>query len=660
MHFPKRAPGPSPWGRFRFPSCRSLSVSEMAQGARGFFKLQGRARFSFHASRFTCLVLSSFVITSCIHREPPADLTIINGTEPDSLDPHIVTGIPEMRITKALFDGLTKLDPRMARPIPALAERWDISPDGRVYTFHLRTNAVWSTGEPITTADVVWSWMRALSPATAGDYVDQLFRIRGAEDWHYGRTKDPSHVGIRPVDASTLRVELNTPISFFPDLCALPVLAVVPRQVIETHGDRWLHAQPLPTSGAFTLGAWRVNDKVRLLRNSRYWDAANTASQIIDVLPTGSANTALNLYETGVADIVWDKDLVPAELTDILVKRPDFHTFNYLGTYFYRFNITRPPFNDARVRQAFAMATDKRRIIRKLTKGAETPASHFVPVGVTNYTSPESLPFNPEAARKLLAEAGFPGGKGFPRVQYAFPSASGGGAKLHGKIGIELQQMWRDALGVDVELRQIERKVFYSLQSKLDYDISMSSWVGDYNDANTFLDVFTSFSGNNRTGWKNPRYDELIREANLQTDTKKRAEIFRQAELILVAEESPIVPLYFYAGFNYYHPERIGGVWPNLLDEHPLQYIYRRKEKPRAGLHRFTPHPDPLPVEGRGNSIGADFPAFRSATSSPLLVERSQSTAPRSQTYLSPQRGEGVRVRGENASNCSAMKSLGD
>jgi oligopeptide transport system substrate-binding protein len=552
---------------------------------------RGKSRLACHASRITFLLLSTFVLTSCVHREPPADVTVVNGTEPESLDPHIVTGIPEMRLVKALFDGLVKLDPREARPIPALAERWEVSSDGRVYTFHLRTNAVWSTGELITTTDVVWSWMRALSPATAGDYAGQLFYIKGAEDWYNGKTKDPSQVGIRALDPHTLRVELNAPLAFFLDLCAAPAFAIVPRAIIEKRGDRWLLARPLPTSGAFTLGAWRVNDKVRLIRNPRYWDAANTLSEIIDVLPTGSPNTALNLYETGVADIVWDKDLVPAELMDILVKRPDFHAFNYLGTYFYRFNTTRPPFNDPRVRRAFAMATDKPRITTKITKGAEQPALHFVPGGVANYDAPNGLPFDIEQARKLLAEAGFPGGKGFPRMTYTFFSAAAGGAKMHGKIAVELQQMWRDALGIEVELRQIERKIFYSSQSRLEYDLSASSWIGDYNDANTFLDLFTSFSGNNRTGWKNPRYDELIREANLQTDMKRRAEIFRQAELILVAEEAPIVSLYFYAGFNYYDPEKIGGVWSNILDEHPLQYIYKKSRGSR--------------VEGRGPDASA-------------------------------------------------------
>jgi oligopeptide transport system substrate-binding protein len=540
------------------------------------------ARFSFGKSGMPRLISSCFLLpfvlflTGCSRTEPRADVTIINGNEPESLDPHIVTGISEMRITKALFDGLTKLDPRHARPVPALAERWDISADERTYTFHLRTNAVWSTGEPITAPDVIWSWFRALDPMTAGDYADQLFRVRNAKAWHEGKIKDQSQVGLIAMDAHTLQVELDSPAAFFLDLCSLPFLAVVPRQAIEKYGDRWLHAEPLPTSGAFTLGAWRLNDKVRLLRNPRYWDVANTASAIIDVLPVGSPNTALNLYETGAADVVWDKDLVPAELMDLLTKRPDFHGFTYLGTYFYRFNVTKPPFNDARVRRAFALATDKPKIISKLTRGAEIPATHFVPDGVANYSAPSGLGYDPTAARQQLAAAGFPGGKGFPRVTYTFFSASGG-ARLHGKVAVELQQMWREVLGVEIELRQVERKIFYSSQSKLDYDISTSSWVGDYNDANTFLDIFQSDSGNNRTGWKNDRYDALIKDANAQTNPQQRAEIFQQAERILIADEAPIVPLYFYAGFNYYDATKVGGIWQNILDEHPMQYIYKKK-----------------------------------------------------------------------------------
>ena len=534
----------------------------------------------------------SFLTTGCVRREAPADLVIINGNEPESLDPATVTGISEMRIARTLFEGLLRLDPRTAEPIPALAERWDISPDGTVYTFHLRTNAAWSTGERITTEDVVYSWMRALSPSTAGDYAGQLFYIKNAEPYYNGKIKDRAEVGIRALDAWTLRVELEQPVAFFLDLCTFPTLAVVPRQTIERYGDRWLNQEPLPCSGAFQLVAWRLNDKVRVRKNPHYWDAANTRSTLIDILPIASPTVALNLYERGVADIVWDKDLVPVELLDVLVKRPDFHTFNYLGSYFYRFNITREPFNDPRVRKAFALVTDKRRITEKLTKGGEKPASHFVPEGVANYQSPPGLGLDPELGRRLLAEAGFPGGKGFPHRQYSFFSAASGGAKMQGKIAVELQQMWHEQLGVKIELRQIERKVFYSQQSRLDYDISASSWIGDYNDANTFLDLFMSNSGNNRTGWKSPKYDELIRRANLQTDAIARAELFRQAESLLVMEETPIVPVYFYAGFNYFDTRKIQGVYQNILDEHPLQYIYKVTPRAHAQAVRWGIEPD--------------------------------------------------------------------
>ena len=519
-----------------------------------------------------CLALA-FVLAGCLHPEPPANLVIINGNEPESLDPAIVTGVSEMRITKALFEGLLRLDPKTAQPIPGLAERWDASSDGKVYTFHLRTKAAWSTGQPITAEDVVYSWMRALSPATAGDYAGQLFYIKNAEDYYNGKIKDPALVGIRALDTHLLQVELEHPLAFFLDLCTFPTLAVVPRQTITRRGDRWLSERPLPTSGPYQLVAWRLNNKVRLRKNPYYWDAANTQSEIIDILPIGSPNAALNLYETDVADIVWDKDLVPAELLDVLMKRPDFHTYDYLGTYFYRFNVTRKPLDDARVRRAFALATNRERIIKKITMGGEKPAYHFVPEGVANYSPPQGPAFNPQQARQLLAAAGYPGGKGFPPLQYAFYSAASGGARLPGKIAIELQQMWREELGIEVELRQIERKIFYSAQSRLDYDLSASSWIGDYNDPNTFLDMFLSNSGNNRTGWNNARYDDLIRQANLQTDLQRRAALFRQAETILIAQEVPIVPIYFYAGFNYFDPNKIQGIYQNILDEHPLQVI---------------------------------------------------------------------------------------
>jgi oligopeptide transport system substrate-binding protein len=417
-----------------------------------------------------------------------------------------------------------------------------------------------------------------------------------------------------------LRVELNSPLAFFLDICCFPILAIVPRQAIESRGDRWLTGRPLPASGPYELVAWRLNDKVRLRKNPNYWDAANTRSELVDLLPTASPNTALNLYETGLADVIWDKDLAPVELMDTLAKRPEFHSYTFLAACFYRFNVTRKPLDDPRVRRAFALATDRERLIRKLGFSAEKPAFHLVPDGVAGYQSPEGLGFDPPRARKLLAEAGFPGGRGFPRFQYTFFAATGGAAKMQGKIAVELQQMWREVLGVEVELRQIERKIFYNAQSRLDYDLSASSWVGDYNDANTFLDLFTGTSGNNWTGWKNARYDSLIRDANRQRDLGRRAALFREAEALLINEDVPLVPLYSYAGFTWFNNERIKGIYPNVLDEHPIQDVWRvwpgsKAQSPRsiAALPSGLPAPQ-FPRRDSGNLISSSGSPANRAT----------------------------------------------
>ena len=525
----------------------------------------------------------TLLLTACANHEPPADLTIINGAEPESLDPAIITGQPDGRVVGSLFEGLTRLDPKTADAVPAIAERWDLSPDGTIYTFHLRSNAVWSTGEPITAPDFVYSWQRVLDPNTASDYAGQLFYIKNGEDFNAGKIKDPTQLGVKALDARTLRVELDSPTPFFLDLCAFRTLAVVPRATIEKHGDRWMKARPLPLSGAYTLDFWRVNDKIRVRKNPRYWDAANVLNQIVDFIPCDQPNVALNLYETGAADIIWDKGLVPAELMDLLRKRADCHNFDYLGTYFYRYNVNHKPFDDPRVRQALALAVDKQRIVERITKAGEKVATHLTPKGMSNYRPPEGLGYNPDAARKLLADAGFPGGKNFPPFQYLFNSSRG-----HEQIAIELKDMWKKELGIEMELRQVEWKVYLTEQSKLNFHLSRSSWIGDYKDPNTFLDMFMSNNGNNRTGWNNPRYDALIKDANRQTDPKKREPLLQQAETLLIRDDLPIVPLYFYVGVTFYHPDRIEGIHPNLLDEHPINRI-RRKAPRSAGVSPASP-----------------------------------------------------------------------
>jgi oligopeptide transport system substrate-binding protein len=477
-----------------------------------------------------------------------------------------------LRVINGLFEGLTRYDPGTARPIPGLAETWEISPDGRLYTFHLRDHLLWSPGQPITADDVVYSWRRVLDPRTASEYAGQIFYLTNAESFNNGTLRDANQVGVHAVDQRTVTVVLTSPTAFFLDLCAFQTLAVLPRQRIERDGEQWLRSGDLPTSGPYLLDGWRLNYKIRLRKNPYYWDAANTRSGIIDFLSVSAPNTALNLYETGRADVIWDQNVIPGELLDELKKRPDYHTFPYLGTYYFRFNTTQPPFGDPRVRRALALALDKSRLVTKFLHAGETPATHLVPDGAAHYQPVSGLGYDPGEARRLLAEAGFPGGRGFPRFHYLFDASEGGG-RIHEQLAVEMQHQWEEQLGIRVELAQMEKKVYLTAVNHLDYELARASWIGDYNDPNTFLDLFRSNNGNNQTGWKNPRYDALLRQANEQTDPARRISLLQEAEKILVHDELPIVPLYFYAGFTFYNPAKIKGIEPNILDIHPPNYI---------------------------------------------------------------------------------------
>lgn len=531
--------------------------------------------------RTTLLPFALVLLLLACRPLPPADLTILNGPEPSSLDPILVTGVEELRAVLPLFEGLARPHPETSRPSPGLAEQWTLSPDRRTYTFLLRSNATWSTGEPITSADVVYSWRRVLEPTNACQYANLLFPVRGAEAFHLGRTPDFGTVGLQALSPRLVQVELTHPCAYFLDLCAFQTLAVVPRQSIERFGDRWIQARPLPVSGPYTLDFWRLNDRVRLRRNDRYWDAAHTASEVVDLLSVTAPNTVLNLYLKGQGDIIWDKPLVPTELMPELRQRPDYHAFPILGTFFLRLNVTRPPLHDPQVRRALALATDKPRLTQRITASGEEPAQHLVPTVTAHYRRGPGQDHDPEEARRLLARAGFPGGQGFPTLDLLIDSAVGGPSRVTERTGIELQDMWQRELGIRVEIRRMEKKAFLVAQRNLDYGISRSSWIGDYNDPNTFLDLFMSGNGNNRTGWSHPRYDELLRAAAAEPDLDRRASLLAEAETLLVREEATVIPLWFEVGFNLYRPDEIQGVHPNALDTHPIHAIRR--------LRRATP-----------------------------------------------------------------------
>ena len=502
-----------------------------------------------------------------------ADLVFMNGAEPEPLDPALMTAQASGRVAYALFEGLTAFDPS-AKPQPGVAESWTVSDDARTYTFRLRRNAVWSNGETVTANDFHYAWRRTLAPETGAEYVSQLHVVRNARAFTEGEVTDFNEVGVRVLDPFTLEVTLENPTPYFLDLCAFVTLLPVHRATVEKYGDWATNPRHFVGNGAFTLAEWRLFDRVRVVKNPRYWNAAQVGMQSIDILPSAKANTAFNFYSTGLSDLMMDKGLAPTSLMDQLRVRPDFHAAPFLGNYFVRFNVTRKPFNDPRVRQALALVVDKVLICEKITRAGELPASSLTPPGTGgNYQAPPGLTRDPDAARRFLAEAGFPGGRGFPLFSYLYK----GDSDLDRDIAVELQGMFARELGIKMLLQPQEWTVYLSSQGNLDYDICRSSWVGDYNDPYTFLGMFITGDGNNRTGWSNPAYDELIRAAAREADPVKRFGIFAEAEQILIREDVPICPLFYYVGIQFYDATRLGGIESNLLDEHPLKHIYWKK-----------------------------------------------------------------------------------
>lgn len=527
-----------------------------------------------HISAWTAAwIASACLLTSCAPPLDRADLIFINGAEPETLDPAIITGQPEGRVVGALFEGLLRMDAD-GRAGPGVAESWEISGDGLVYRFRLREDARWSDGAPVTAQDFVNSWRRTLEPATGSLYNYQLHYLKNGAAFSSGEITDFSQVGVRAVDERTLEVELASPTPFFLELCAFPTLFPVRTDLIDAVGDDWVKPANIINNGPFLLESWRINDRIRLRRNPQYWDAKNVALETVDILPISKANTAFNFYASGGADLIMDKGLAPPSLLDELMRRPDFHAAPFLGTYFLRFNVTRAPFDDVRVRRAFSMVIDKEAIVRRITRAGEEAASGFVPPGLPCFEGGEGLRHDPEEARKLLAEAGFPGGTGFPLSTYLYSEG-----ELNEAIAVELQSVWRRELGVNVALARQEWKVYLNSLSSLDYSIARSSWVGDYPDPNTFLDMFITGSGNNRTGWSDEEYDGLIAKAARERSATERMRTLESAENLLVREAVPIFPIFYYVGIQFYDPQRLGGIRGNILDEHPIRAIYRKDDR---------------------------------------------------------------------------------
>jgi oligopeptide transport system substrate-binding protein len=524
------------------------------------------------------------IFTGCGRPVPRVDrgiatqeLHLGNGTEPQDLDPHTVQGVSEHNLISSLIEGLVSEHPVTGEPVPGTAARWDISPDGKVYTFHLRPEARWSNGETVTAHDFVRSFQRILNPRLGSEYAYMLFAMKGAEDYQKGKLTDFTQVGVKALDDRTLRIELNHAVPYFLSLLNHYTWWPVHVPTVEKFGDpairgnRWTLPGNFVGNGPFVLESWRVSHSITVRKSTSYWDAATVKLNRIHFYGIESADTEERAFRAGQLHVTYDP-VPPAKIAVYREKQPHLMRIDpYLGTYFYRVNVLKPPLNDVRVRRALALALNREAIVETVTRGGQLPAYHFTPAGTAGYTSRTKITGTRDDARRLLAEAGFPNGKGFPKMQIHFNTSD-----THRPIAEAIQQMWNKELNIEVGLLNEEWKVYMDTQNARRYDVSRAGWIGDYDDPSTFLETFTTDSGNNRTGWSNARYDDLIKQAGREGELKKRLEIFQQAEAILL-EELPILPIYFYTRPFLIHPS-VRGWHPNILDHHPYKHVWLEEE----------------------------------------------------------------------------------
>ena len=516
------------------------------------------------------LLGASFAATACRPRQTAveaarADQTLLlgNGAEPGNLDPHLATAYVEYNIILALGEGLAAIDEASGEPVPAAAARWEVSADGLRYVFHLRPDAKWSNGDPLRASDFVFSFERILRPLLGSEYAYMLYPIRGAEDFNAGKTKDFSTVGVTALDDRTLAVELAAPTPYLLSLAAhqawFPVHppTILKFGKIDERGTKWTLPGNYVGNGAYRLATWVPNDRIEVIRQPHHYSDPKVGVQRVVFFPTDNIPADEAAYRAGQRHATYD--LQTDRIATYRAQKPSpLRIDPLLETRYLRFNLSHKPFDDVRVRRALALAIDREAIASSVLLGSRLPAFHYTPPGIGGYQTTARQTFDPAAARALLAEAGFPGGQGFPRVDVIYHSAAMSSAVLEA-----IQAMWKRELGIEVTIVSQDFQVYLDAMKGLHYDIAGARWIGDYNDPNTYLDMFVTNGGNNQTGWSSPAYDELIARAARTADRDARFALFQQAEARLL-DEAPIAPVLFGARVHLLHPD-VQGWLPSLL-----------------------------------------------------------------------------------------------
>lgn len=472
----------------------------------------------------------------------PGYLRYAIGAEPETVDPRKSTSIAASIVEAQLFEGLTTLD-AANKPLPAAAERWEVSADGLTYRFYLRPDARWSNGQPVTAADFEYAWKTTLSPELASSYAYQLFYLKNGEAYNQNKVAADA-VGVRALGEHLLEVALERPTPYFISLVAFHTYYPVNRQAAAN--EKWAaDARTVVGNGPFKLARWVHENKMELAKNEHYWDAVRVRLPRIDIVLVDAASTVLVMFENRQLDMAENP---PISEIPRLEREGKLQIYPFLGVTYYNFNVIRPPFDNPKVRQAFSLAIDRRTVTERVVRGGQLPALAFVPPGVPDVlpgrdfraTGGDYLTDNDAtAARRLLAEAGFEGGRGLPPITLLYNTNESNKA-----IAEAVQEMWRKNLGVTVELANQEWKVFLDNLEKHNFQVSRDNWIGDYVDPMTFLDLFESGGGNNSPGYANPAYDRLLAVARTARGPGERIAAMHDAEKLLLAD-AVIAPIYF-------------------------------------------------------------------------------------------------------------------
>ncbi len=509
------------------------------------------------------------------HRVPRIDaatknktLIIGNGSEPATLDLHLANGQPEHHIFTALFEGLVAPTPENADANgPGAAASWEHSPDFVTWTFHLQPRGKWSDGTPVTAGDFAYSYQRELTPELGADYASMLYPLLNAEAFNKGEITDFSKVGVRVLDDHTLQFTLKGPTPYLPSMLKHYSWFPVPRQAIERFGKmadrdtKWTRPGNMVSNGPFQLKEWRFTHSITVERNPHYWDAASVKLNQIVFLPIANSGTEDRAFNAGQIHVTMPGGVPLDKIPVYRAERPELYQQEpVLSTYFYRINTTRKPFDDKRVRKALALAIDRDSLTRNILRAGQKPALGLTPPGCgEGYDTPMPLKFDPAEARRLLAEAGFPNGKGFPKFEILINTM-----EAHRTIAEAIMAMWEKHLNLPVTVLNQDWSVYLKSTRDLDYTVARAGWVGDYLDPFTFLSIWQKDDGNNNTGWTSARYDSLMAASCQEPDAMKRMAVMRQAEELLL-DELPFLPIYWYVVSYMKRPE-VKGWMPSLLE----------------------------------------------------------------------------------------------